>query len=167
MRMDRPFANDHLDELTSCKWLSGGASLLQMMTWSNHPLTNDHPDGPASCKWLSGSTGLLQMIVWMDRPLANDPPFFLHYSSFQQKTYFFKYFPPFPSLLIFSFALKHIFLPQIYSSFSIPIFLLLQKIHFPSPYIISYSIFVLFLLSKKIPSTNISSSFSFSVHLLL
>ena len=41
---------DHPEGLASCKWSSGGTSLLQMMIRKDRLLTNDHPEGPASCK---------------------------------------------------------------------------------------------------------------------
>ena len=42
--MDRPFANDHLDEPASCKRSSELAGLLQMIIRMDQPLANDHPD---------------------------------------------------------------------------------------------------------------------------
>ena len=35
IQRDRPFANDHPEDLASCKWSSGGTSLLQMII--RHP----------------------------------------------------------------------------------------------------------------------------------
>ena len=77
-----PPANDHPDELASCKWSSGWTDLLQMiirMDWplaSYHPygppLANDYPEGLASCKWSYGGCSHLQMITRKIRPLAND-----------------------------------------------------------------------------------------------
>ena len=64
--MDLPFANDHQDRRTSCKWSSGQTSLFQMTIWMDQPLANNRPDQPASYKWSSGWTGFLQIIMWMD-----------------------------------------------------------------------------------------------------
>ena len=64
--IDQPFANDHQDGMTSCKWLSGWTGLLQIIIWINLPLAYDHPDRPTSCKWSFGSTGVLQMIFWIN-----------------------------------------------------------------------------------------------------
>ena len=50
--------------LASCKWWSGGTSLLQMVIRRGRPLANDDPEGPASCKWSSRGAGLLQMMIW-------------------------------------------------------------------------------------------------------
>ena len=60
--------------LASCKWWSGGTSLLQMVIWSGRPLANDDPEGPASCRWSFGGAGLLQMMIRRDRPLADGHP---------------------------------------------------------------------------------------------
>ena len=70
----RPLAKDHPEDLASCKWLSGGSGLLQIIIWRIWPLANDHPEDPASCKWSSGGSGLLQMIIQRDRLFANDHP---------------------------------------------------------------------------------------------
>ena len=48
----RPLANDHPEDLASCRWSSRGAGLLQMIIQMIRPLANDHPEGPASCKSL-------------------------------------------------------------------------------------------------------------------
>ena len=83
-----PLAYNHLEDLASCKWSSGGSGLLHMIirrikplandhlpSANDHPpLANDHPEGPASCKWSSGGSGLLHMIIRRIKPLANDHP---------------------------------------------------------------------------------------------
>ena len=70
----RLLANDHPEDLASCKWSSGGPSHLQMIIWRIRQLANDHLEDPASCKWSSRGSGLLQMIIGRIRPLANDHP---------------------------------------------------------------------------------------------
>ena len=44
----RPLASDDPKGPASCKWSSGGASLLQMMFRRDWPLTNSHPEGSSS-----------------------------------------------------------------------------------------------------------------------
>ena len=51
IRRNRSLANDHTEELASCKWSSGETSLLQMIIRKNQPLANDHLEAPASCNW--------------------------------------------------------------------------------------------------------------------
>ena len=65
-------ANDHLEWLATCKWSSGGFSLLQMIIWRIRPLANDHPDDSATCKLSSRWFGLLQMSIRRIWALAND-----------------------------------------------------------------------------------------------
>ena len=82
IRRDLPLANDHLKGSASCKWLSEGTGLLQMMISRERPLANDNPKGPplandhskalASRNWSSQGIGPLQMIIQRDWPLAND-----------------------------------------------------------------------------------------------
>ena len=59
----RPLANDHPEDLATCKWSLRGSGLLQMIIQRIWPLANDHLKDPAFCKWSSGGAGLLQMIV--------------------------------------------------------------------------------------------------------
>ena len=89
-----PLTNDHQERPAPCSWSSW---------YMNRTLANDHSERPSSYKWSSGWIGLLQMIM-MEWPLANDPPF--------------------PYLLFFSSTKKHIFLLQIFSSFSSAVYLL-------------------------------------------
>ena len=72
--IDRPLANDHPEDLASCKWSSGGSGLLQMIIQQIQPLANDHMEVQATCKWSSGGSDHLQMIIQRIRPLANDHP---------------------------------------------------------------------------------------------
>jgi len=43
-------ANDHLEDLASCKRSSEDSNLLQSIIRNNWPLANDHPEDPVSCK---------------------------------------------------------------------------------------------------------------------
>ena len=76
IRRGRPLANDHPEGLASCKWSSGGTSLLQIIIQRGWPPAKDHTEGPASCKWSSGGTGLLKIIFYQPRHsshLCQDP----------------------------------------------------------------------------------------------
>ena len=69
-------ANNHQEDLASCKWSFRGSGHLQMIIWRDRPLANDHPEDLASCKWSSGGTCLLQMIIRPPRypnHLSQDP----------------------------------------------------------------------------------------------
>ena len=46
-------ANDHPEDLASCKWSYRGPSHLQMIIWRIWQLANDHMEDLASCKWSS------------------------------------------------------------------------------------------------------------------
>ena len=74
VRRIRPLANDHPEDPASCKWSSGGSTLLQMIIRRIRPIANDHLEGPSTYKWSSVGSGLLQMIIWRTRPLANNHP---------------------------------------------------------------------------------------------
>ena len=44
---------DHPQGPASCKWFSGGTSLLHIIIQWGRPLANDHLEGPASRRWSS------------------------------------------------------------------------------------------------------------------
>ena len=69
-----PFCGCQNEGPASCKWWSGGTSLLQMVIWRGRPLANDDPEGLASCRWSSGGAGPLQMMIRTDRPLEKGHP---------------------------------------------------------------------------------------------
>ena len=105
------------------------------------------------------------MIIWMDGPLANDPPFpSLLFFSFAKKHIFLlqifsssKYCPPFPLLLIFSPA-KSIFLsPNIFLTLHSWFCLTLKNIFSSSKFNPCFPSFPTFYFSskKRIPFLNI------------
>ena len=168
IRMERPLANDYQDGPASFEWPSRSTGLLQIIIWIDRPLANDHQDRLASCTWSFGSTGTertqpcwkfvmvgislqAQMIIQMDRPFANDHSDGL--ASCKCSSYSLS--------IILLLRKKHIFLPQIFSSFSSTMNLLPCNNIFPvSKFIPKFSFPVLFSSEKVyFPSPNIISLF--------
>ena len=136
--VDLPLANDHPDGPASCKWSSGGASLLQTITMRDQPHANDHPDEPASCKWSSGGASLLQIISWRDQPLANDHP---------DEPASYKWLSRGTGLLVLIFRINHFIL---HVSFYL--------LFFPTNIILSFKTFLLLLqfLGSRFNLTDLS-----------
>ena len=140
--MDRPLTNDHPKWPAACKRSSGWISLLQMIIRMDQPFANDHPDWPASCKWSSFSFSVILLLR-------------------KKHIFLLQIFSSFSFTINLLPCKKHIFRLQIYSSFFFLGFVL------PWKNIFLHQILSPFYFSsvKKI-LLQISSSFSFSVHLL-